>query len=84
MLNSRACRSAIMFNDSLSLEECETLVDKLARTRFPFICAHGRPSMVPLVETGGLGGYEDEKALEMADWMAKMRREDWGEKEMKV
>ena len=77
MLNSRACRSAIMFNDSLSLEECEALVDKLARTRFPFICAHGRPSMVPLVETGGLGGYEDEKAVEMADWMAKMRREDW-------
>lgn len=77
MLNSRACRSAIMFNDALSLQECKTLIDKLAKTRFPFICAHGRPSMVPLVETSGLGGYEDEKAMNMADWMAEMRREGW-------
>lgn len=71
MLNSRACRSAIMFNDALYLQECKTLIDKLAKTRFPFICAHGRPSMVPLMETGGLGGYEDEKAIDMADWMAE-------------
>ncbi|KAI4157786.1 MAG: hypothetical protein LQ342_008008 [Letrouitia transgressa] len=54
MLNSRACRSAIMFNDELGLEECKGLVSRLARCRFPFQCAHGRPTMVPLVamETG--------------------------------
>ena len=34
MLNSRACRSAIMFNDYLELTECENLVEKLAETRF--------------------------------------------------
>ena len=84
MLTSRACRSAVMFNDCLSLEDCKVLVDKLAGTRFPFICAHGRPSMVPLVETGGLGGYEDEKAMEMADWMTKMREEGWEEGEMRI
>ncbi|KAL6706169.1 DNA mismatch repair protein [Coniothyrium glycines] len=49
MVNSRACRSAIMFNDELSIEECETLVESLAQCHFPFMCAHGRPSMVPLV-----------------------------------
>jgi DNA mismatch repair protein MLH3 len=52
MLNSRACRSAIMFNDVLSIEECKALVKRLAKCSFPFQCAHGRPSMVAL---GGLG-----------------------------
>ncbi|KAL8718715.1 MAG: hypothetical protein Q9225_004179 [Loekoesia sp. 1 TL-2023] len=55
LLNSRSCRSAIMFNDELSNEECETLVKRLAGCRFPFQCAHGRPSMVPLVGVGGEG-----------------------------
>ena len=50
MLNSRACRSAIMFNDELTKEECETLIQRLADCAFPFQCAHGRPSMVPLVD----------------------------------
>ncbi|KAK1254231.1 hypothetical protein MKX08_008226 [Trichoderma sp. CBMAI-0020] len=52
LLNSRACRSAIMFNDILSLGECEHLVRRLARCAFPFQCAHGRPSLVPLVDLG--------------------------------
>ena len=49
LLNSRSCRSAVMFNDVLTLVECETLVRRLAECCFPFMCAHGRPSMVPLV-----------------------------------
>ena len=48
MLQSRACRSAIMFNDPLSRTECHTLVADLARCAFPFTCAHGRVSVVPL------------------------------------
>ncbi|KAJ4365073.1 DNA mismatch repair protein [Neocucurbitaria cava] len=56
LINSRACRSAIMFNDELSYEECEALIVRLADCVFPFMCAHGRPSMVPL---GDLGGKED-------------------------
>jgi len=55
MLNSRACRSAIMFNDRLSREQCQTLIAKLAQCAFPFQCAHGRPSMIPLVDLGGSG-----------------------------
>ncbi|PVH81788.1 hypothetical protein DL98DRAFT_514439 [Cadophora sp. DSE1049] len=75
MINSRACRSAIMFNDVLSKEQCEMLVRKLAECKFPFQCAHGRPSLVPLVDLGALnlgaglkniekdghnGGFEEE------------------------
>jgi DNA mismatch repair protein MLH3 len=58
MLNSRACRSAIMFNDELSREQCEVLVRRLAGCVFPFQCAHGRPSLVPLVDLGGLSRHE--------------------------
>ncbi|KAL8770354.1 MAG: hypothetical protein Q9209_003990 [Squamulea sp. 1 TL-2023] len=74
MLNSRACRSAIMFNDELTHTECETLVRRLAECAFPFQCAHGRPSMVPLVTVGqanggvggGLGAWEEEEGFEGA------------------
>lgn len=52
MLNSRACRSAIMFNDELTKEEGQTLIQRLGKCAFPFQCAHGRPSMVPLVDLG--------------------------------
>ena len=57
MLNSRACRSAVMFNDELTMEECSTLVRRLGNCAFPFQCAHGRPSMVPLVNLG-VGGSD--------------------------
>ena len=50
ILNSRACRSAIMFNDELSIAQCESLVQRLGLCAFPFQCAHGRPSMIPLVD----------------------------------
>ncbi|OMP83380.1 DNA mismatch repair protein MLH3 [Diplodia seriata] len=56
LLNSRACRSAVMFNDELPRAGCEELVARLAGCAFPFQCAHGRPSMVPLVELGAASG----------------------------
>ncbi|KUI73765.1 DNA mismatch repair protein MLH3 [Cytospora mali] len=52
LINSRSCRSAIMFNDPLSLDQCGELLDRLVGCAFPFQCAHGRPSMVPLVNLG--------------------------------
>ena len=55
LLNSRACRSAIMFNDELSIERCEELLHDLSKCAFPFMCAHGRISMVPLLELGTVG-----------------------------
>nr|WJN24873.1 mismatch repair and meiotic recombination protein [Farysia itapuensis] len=45
---SKACRSAIMFNDPLSKAACQTLMSRLALCQFPFQCAHGRPTIVPL------------------------------------
>jgi len=39
-----------MFNDVLSREECEGLVRRLATCAFPFQCAHGRPSIAPLLK----------------------------------
>ncbi|KAL8288483.1 hypothetical protein RB597_000546 [Gaeumannomyces tritici] len=52
LINSRACRSAIMFNDPLSLGDCQALLVRLGACAFPFQCAHGRPSMVPLLDLG--------------------------------
>lgn len=52
MINSRACRSAIMFNDVLSHQECQDLLSRLSTCAFPFQCAHGRPSVVPLFSIG--------------------------------
>lgn len=49
LVNSKACRGAIMFNDHLTVEQCQRLVYKLSQTSFPFQCAHGRPSLVPLM-----------------------------------
>lgn len=45
---SWACRNAVKFGDHLTIEECHVMVEKLLKTKLPFQCAHGRPSMVPL------------------------------------
>ncbi|TFK68180.1 hypothetical protein BDN72DRAFT_898304 [Pluteus cervinus] len=50
LINSKACRGAIMFNDPLTLDQCERLVQRLSETAFPFQCAHGRPSLIPLLD----------------------------------
>ncbi|CAI5744059.1 unnamed protein product [Peronospora destructor] len=50
LLHSRACRSAIMFGDRLSLTQCKDLIAELKMCQLPFQCAHGRPSVVPLAE----------------------------------
>lgn len=49
-LHSRACRSAIMFGDYLSIGQCKELLNELRLCQLPFQCAHGRPSVVPLAE----------------------------------
>ena len=79
MLNSRACRSAIMFNDELSIEQCQILVSRLAKCKFPFQCAHGRPSLVPLVDVGRVdmraGIQEGDETFGAAfnKWKGKMK-----------
>ena len=41
---------AIMFGDKLSVEECNFLLTELQDCHAPFQCAHGRPSIAPIVE----------------------------------
>lgn len=48
ILSSKACRTAIKFGDPIPFQECEKLIQQLSKTSFPFQCAHGRPSIVPL------------------------------------
>jgi len=50
VLNSVACRGAIMFGDALEHEQCGVLLQGLSTCKHPFQCAHGRPSMAPLVD----------------------------------
>lgn len=50
IFNSKACRSSIMFGDSLSKSECSLLIKQLSQCHIPFQCAHGRPSAIPLLE----------------------------------
>jgi DNA mismatch repair ATPase MutL len=50
VLESKACRGAIMFGDILTLEECKNVVEKLADCNLPFQCAHGRPTMTVLLK----------------------------------
>nr|XP_020446667.1 DNA mismatch repair protein Mlh3 isoform X2 [Monopterus albus] len=50
VLASLSCHGAIKFNDSLSRAECYSLVASLSSCQLPFQCAHGRPSIAPLVD----------------------------------
>lgn len=69
-----------MFNDELSLEECSSLVLQLADCAFPFQCAHGRPSMVPLM---GLGGaFVPNSDLTLPDDFNTTRGEEKGKKSL--
>ena len=54
VLASKACRRAIMFGDELNREQCQALLRRLAQTELPFQCAHGRPTIAPLVNVGAL------------------------------
>nr|POE85446.1 dna mismatch repair protein mlh3 [Quercus suber] len=67
MLNSRACRSAIMFNDTLDIHQCEDLLRDLGKCAFPFVCAHGRTSMVPLVDFSGRLDHVDKETTSHND-----------------
>ncbi|RLN21846.1 hypothetical protein C2845_PM07G02590 [Panicum miliaceum] len=56
ILNFKACRGAIMFGDPLLQSECCLIVEELKATSLCFQCAHGRPTMVPIVNVASLRG----------------------------
>jgi DNA mismatch repair protein MutL len=43
-----ACKAAIKAGDKLSSEETRSLIDRLFKSRMPFACPHGRPTMIRL------------------------------------
>ncbi|KAM6540464.1 hypothetical protein CsatB_004911 [Cannabis sativa] len=49
VVNSKACRGAIMFGDALLHSECSLIIEELKHTSLCFQCAHGRPTTAPLV-----------------------------------
>ena len=78
-LVSRACRTAIMFGDALTLGQSQTLVRCLSATRQWGICAHGRPTTAPCVSLALLraarAGLRDVTETKMsADDMARRMR----------
>ncbi|XP_048334561.2 DNA mismatch repair protein MLH3 [Ziziphus jujuba] len=54
ILNSKACRGAIMFGDLLLPSECSLIVEELKKTSLCFQCAHGRPTTAPIVNLEAL------------------------------
>lgn len=49
ILNYKACRSSVMFGDPLSHSTMRSIISGLMRCAFPYNCAHGRPTMTPIV-----------------------------------
>ena len=54
VLASKACRRAVMFGTELSNDQCEHILARLAECDLPFQCAHGRPSIIPLLDLAEL------------------------------
>lgn len=54
VLNSKACRTAIMFGHTLLPAQCQGLAESLAGTELWSCCAHGRPTMSPVVHLAAL------------------------------
>ena len=69
LMHSRACKTAIRFGDALNEGQRKGLVAALAQCELPFQCAHGRPSMAPLV------GMERARWEEggRAEWMKEVK-----------
>ena len=86
VLNSRACRSAIMFGDELVPSQCQNLINALQTTQMCFVCAHGRPTIAPLVDLVAVGkavavmqtGKERENGEGGSRWQQRQR---WQQRE---
>ncbi|GAB6022166.1 hypothetical protein CHUAL_006304 [Chamberlinius hualienensis] len=50
LLRSQACHAAVKFGEYLPIETCDQLLKQLSKCDLPFHCAHGRPSVVPLIQ----------------------------------
>ncbi len=55
-----ACKMSIKANDHMTLENAEDLLERLRRTKNPFTCPHGRPTIITF------SNYELEKMFKRA------------------
>ncbi|XP_044745268.1 DNA mismatch repair protein Mlh3-like [Coccinella septempunctata] len=49
IINMEACRGSVKFGEFLNKGEMERLIEQVSRCALPFQCAHGRPTMIPLL-----------------------------------
>jgi len=47
-LASMACHTAIKAGDDLSIDEMQELLNQLKKTKNPYSCPHGRPTMISI------------------------------------
>lgn len=71
ILASYACRYAIMFGDELDNDRCSEIVQELSECDLSFICAHGRPSAVPIVDLNML--QKEESSVQNLDQSLPLR-----------
>lgn len=60
VLSSQACHGAIRFGSVLEKSECTKILKALSRCTLPFQCAHGRPSLTPIVDLRFMPSEEKE------------------------
>ena len=61
VLQSNACRYSNMFGEAMSQKRCEELIEALSKCRLPFVCAHGRPSIIPIIDMSQGQSHEETK-----------------------
>ena len=57
---------AIMFGDVLDIDECHNMITKLKSCKIPFQCAHGRPSVAPIVGFSKLQISKPKKRIDLS------------------
>eukprot|EP00985_Skeletonema_marinoi_P025305 scaffold18467_cov73-Skeletonema_marinoi.AAC.1 len=66
-----------MFGDALTLQHCKKLIDALSKCQLPFVCAHGRPSIIPLIDMNQ-GSSTNEKTVCNSTQQTDKNHQKWG------
>ncbi|KAJ8308557.1 hypothetical protein KUTeg_013431 [Tegillarca granosa] len=74
VLSTQACRGAIKFGHRLSLSKCEELVQSLNHCKLPFQCAHGRPSIVPILNLDKIPAEPEARKAKIWKISGKLRQ----------
>ena len=59
VIASKACRTAHMFGDKLDKKQMNLLLEGLGLCDKWYECAHGRPTIFPILDTNGVMPYID-------------------------